>query len=512
MNQKFIDKTKTKKIIIIAFSILCSVLLVFVIALASLIEKNNQKQLEIDDKNFSSIKNILEYYGCKYKKEKESELEDFSLDIYTTFKYNLYDDQKSNEKFYNNVINAIAKFLHYKSFRLIDNDKEEKIEIQVVCADSKIKTIYINGIEDYFIYMDSKISLSQYKELKTTELVVQSPELQECITNDWDTKTNFGSRESIFQKYYIYFDEGIETRRINGKIYNIIFDKNYTNQVVNGFTVGTDCDIIISKLGEPTFKNDDKSIIGYKSDDIYVFFEKDQISIYRNNKNQDYSKFFKLVDKFLGDEYDLLDFMNELTYLWKDYDEYTYSENMVFLSYPTRGVDVKLNYEDTNGIVLYNNLNADQSLISKYIEHTEFIAQLQVDNIFNAEKRRVEKKNNYSVECKKYQKEHEKDDTRNRGNLYNYYFKFDNSEKIMEAYFISSDNQYPNCELLEAFDTYYWLNDTCFAYSIIGKGIYYYNLQTQEKGRIITGEEDFNIKSYENGILKYDDKEIEVAF
>ena len=514
MNQRYLNRNKfnTKKYIIITITVLTVVLVIALVEISSISAKNKQKQLEISSGNFSSIKNILEYYGCQYKNEKQSKLENFYLDIYTVFKYELYSGEESNEEFYNNIINSIAKFLNYNSFRLIDTNKEDDIEIQVVCDGNRVQTIYINGIEDYFIYMDSKINFSKYKELKKTEISIQSPELLECIQKNWTGDCNFGSREAIFQDYYIYFDEGIEVRKINGRIFNVVFKENYENQVVNGFTVGQKSDIIISKLGSPTFKNSDSSIIGYKSDDIYVFFENDQISVYRNISETGFDEFFELVDKFLDEKCTLLEFMNELTYLWPDYEEYTYNSETVFLSYPNKGIDVKINYDDTDGIILYNNIGVNQDFISKYLEYTEFVAQLQIDNVFNSEERRVKKFNQFSKECKDYQEKYETDDKRNRGKIYNYYMKLDSNEKIMAVYFISNNNQYANCELQENINSYIWVNDYCFVYSIKGKGIYYYDLKSQTKGVIIKGNDDFEIISYNNSILKYDDEEIEIIY
>lgn len=503
---------KSKKMIIIAIALLTVMLTAFIIALNFIDTKDKEKEQAIMTGEFSSIKDILEYYGCQFKTSKDSEMDGFELDIYTIFKYDLYDDEESNEQFYNNVINKIAEFLNYNSFRLIDDSKEEEIEIQVICNENKIQTIYINGIEDYFIYMDSKISLSKYKELKTSEFFVQSKEVINCIQNNWSADCEFGTRDSIFQDYYIYFDEGIQTRKINGKIYNIVFTDKYVNPVINGFTVGTNSDIIISSIGTPTFQNDDKSIIGYKSNDMYIFFEKNQISIYRNNGEDGFDEFFSLVDDFLNDKYSLLEFMNELTYIWPDYEEYVYDTETVFLSYPNKGIDVKINYDNTDGIVLYNNIGVNQDVVNKYLEYTEFVAQLQVDNVYNAEKRRVESQNEISTKCKEYKEEFEKDHDRNRGEIYNYYMNMDSNNNILNTYFISQDSQFVNCELSENIDTYIWLNDYCFVYSKAKKGIYYYDLKNQVKGTIITGEDEYKITSYENGILKYDDKQLQIQY
>jgi len=514
MAEKYKNKKQfnMKNVILIGIAIAILALLITLTALASIMEKNKQNEIEISTGNFSSIKNILEYYGCKYKGEKSSELDGFYLDIYAVFKYDLYEDEKSNEKFYNNVIDKIAEFLNYNSFRLIDTSREEKIEIQVICDKTKIKTIYINGIEDYFIYMDSKFSLSKYKKLDLTEISVQSQELQNCISSNWSSDVDFGSRDAIFQNYYIYFDEGIEVRKIQGKIFNIIFTKNYGKPVVNGFTIGEKYDIIIDRMGEPTFQNEDRSIIGYKSKDIYVFFENDQISVYRNIAETGFDDFFELADKFLDKEYSLLEFMNELTYLWPDYEEYTYSQDMVYLSYPNKGIDIKINYDDTDGIILYNNIGVSQDIVNKYLEHTEFVAELQVDDVFNTECKRVKKINGFANKCKEYQEKYEAEDTRNRGNIYNYYVKMDSNEKIIAVYFIPNSEQYTKCELQDSIDTYIWLNEYCFLYSIQGKGIYYYDLKNQTKGVITTGIDNFEIKSYENQILTYDETQLQITY
>lgn len=514
MSQKYKDQNQLhiKKIMILVAIILTLALFIFIILLSSIQKKEEEKQIAISTGKFNSIKDILEYYGCQYKSQKKSELENFDIDIYTTFKYDLYDNENSNEEFYNNVINTIAKFLNYTNFRMIDESKEEKIEIQVIGDGSKIQTIFINGIEDYFIYMDSQISLSKYKELKTTEISIQSPELINCIQNNWNSNTNFGTRETIFQNYDIYFDEGIQIRKISGKIYNIIFTKNYVKSVVNGFTVGEKHDIIIDRLGNPTFQNEDGSIIGYKSKDIYVFFEKDQISIYRNTKETGFDEFFKLTDKFLNHEYTLLDFMNELTYLWPDYEKYTYDAETVFLSYPNKGIDVKINYDNMDGIILYNNIGVAQNIVNQYLKHTEFVAQLQVDNVYNAEVRRMEIEKSKNTKCKEYKEQFEKEDDRNRGQIYDYYAEIDSNKNIIAMYFISRNEQFVDCELHESINSYIWINETCLLYGINGKGIYFYDLKKQTKGVIVSGEDLFEIKSYENNILKYDDREIQVIY
>lgn len=508
--QNDINQNQLKRRIIILSAVVALVFaMLILIALLNDIQSNRRQneQLEVVDE-FHSIEEILKYHGCRFIRSRDSSEQGFLIDIYTNFKYDLYENEKSNEGFFQKLIKDVAKFLNYDSFRMIDDSKN--IEIRVIGNKEKVTKIFINGMEDYFIYMDSQISLKEYKEIPLTEFSVESPELINCLQSNWSTATDFGTRETIFQDYYIYFDEGIEVRKVSGKIYNVVFTKNYVKQVINGFTVNENHDIIIRELGKPTFQDDEKNMIGYKGKDIYVFFEKDQISVYRNTQEQGFDEFFTLVDEFLAEKITLLKFMNELTYLWPDYEEYTYDSETVFLSYPNKGIDIKMNYENTNGIVLYNNIGISQEKINPYLEHTEFVAMLQVDNVYNAEIRRVDNKLQFSEKCKEYKGKYETEDTRNRGKNYDYYMEMSSNDDIICVYFISQNPQYPNCELSENIKSYIWLNDDCFIYSIANKGIYYYDLKNQVKGVLITGTGNFEIKSYENGILKYDDSEIGV--
>ena len=161
---------KNKKIITIIILIILSILAFLAVIRLSLNAKEKERLERWETQNFASIKEILEYYGCQYIKKTDSEEKDYSLDIYTVFKKRLYNGDKNNESFYNNIIDKIAEFLNYESFRLIDSSNpDDKIEIKVVCDGRKIDTIYINGMEDYFIYMDSQMNLKQFKNMKVIQ-------------------------------------------------------------------------------------------------------------------------------------------------------------------------------------------------------------------------------------------------------------------------------------------------------------------------------------------------------
>ena len=508
MKQK-VEKVLTRKVFIIIVTILLSIVCVLMMIQNYLKIKEQRMQNAIVTGNFDSIRDILEYYDCVYIKHKKSQEEGYSVDIYTKFKYDLYDDDESNEEFYNKVINKIAEFLNYDSFRMIDESKEEKIEIRVICDGKKIKTIIINDIEDYFMYMDSQIDAKKYKKVKETEFVVESPELQSCIDNNWDKSIEFGTKEAIFQNYDVYFDEGIKVRIISDKVYNVIFSTKYEKNVINGLNSSSKRDIIIRELGEPAFKNSDKSIIGYKNEDVYIFFGNDEISVYRNGE-ENYDNFFELVDEYLDKQYTFVEFMNELTYIWPDYETYEYSQNTVFMTFPTKGIEIKVNYENSSGIIFYNNIGFSQNKLKKYLESTDFISQMKIDSIYTAEVRRVKKTQESIEKCEEYKEEYEAENNRNHGEIYDYYMDFDSNQYIQAIYFISQSDEYCDNQLIENINNYVWINDTTFIYSKKKRGIYSFDLANGTKSVIVTGKEQFNINSYKNGILSYDETSIDL--
>ena len=202
------------------------------------------------------------------------------------------------------------------------------------------------------------------------------------------------------------------------------------------------------------------------------------------------------------------DFMNELTYLWKDYSEYTYSSEYMFIAYPNRGIEVKLNYNNESGIILYNNISEKLDTTKKYLKNTEFLSKLQLDSVFEAEKRRVKKENQFKEECKTFEKEEN-----TKSMLYYSYFDKDDNDNTIKVYFKSKTGEYPDRELNETVDTYVWISDNYYIYSIYGQGIYCFDVITGEKTVVTeSGSELFQIESFENNILKFDGGKLVLEF
>lgn len=501
-----LDKKQIRAIFITGVLILF-ILLVFLIGSVIAITKNNQtnKNIDVND-GYSTIEELVEHYGCKYNNDTYREKREFPVEVNLVFKKKLYENDESQEKYFDEIIKALAKFVRYKSFQMIDTEND--ITIKVICQDGRITQTIINDIEDYFIYKESEMELTRYKEIDTTSLHTDIEALNFLIDNDWSSDVNFGIRESIFKNYNIHFDEGVKYRKIGSSIYNVIFTDTYPNPVVNNISVGTSLSSIEELLGTATFKDDDLGVIGYKGKDIYVFFTKNEISIYKN-KSYDYEDFWNLVDDFLeNDEMQFRDFINELTYIWKDYSEYDYAEDYMFMAFPNRGVEIKLNYDDVSGIILYNNVSEELDITKKYLQNTEFISRLQLDSVFEAEKRRLQADKAFEEECINLEKEAE-----SKSMLFYSNLEKDDNDLTTKVYFLSKNGEFPNRELIKAVDTYTWISDNYFLYSVYGEGIYRFDATNGENIVVVEDKDKpCKIEKVQNDVLIYDGKEIFIEY
>ena len=513
-NNRYKDQNKKnyKKIIIVLFVMIFIFLCVNGI-LDVLLKKIQEDNKKVTYEEISTIKEVIEYYKSVYISEYTSTEKSIKLDVDVIFSKPLYENDVSNEKYFSDLIEDCAKVINYNNFRLIDI--KNKITIKVICKNRKIDSIIINDIEDYFIYMDSQVGIKNYKPIETKALTIESDIIQKCINENWGKDIFFGEKESIFDSYNIYFDEGLKVRIIDEKVYNVVFTKKYGKSIINNCFPGSDLKYVEAQIGTPTFKDEAAKIIGYKGEEIYVFFTESEVSVYRNS-TIDSDDFFKLADKFISAEMDLLEFMNELTYLWPDYSTYEYDEKTVYINYPLKGIEIAINNDDINGILVYNNNKSTLSKISRYLADTRFVSRLQNDLVFKTEMQRIERSSSWIVLAKEYENSLSKEEKEFLGRSLKYciYPEKDKNGNINKIRFISEFGNEPERELNDGVFTYLWESNDYFIYSKKGCGIYFYNLNTGRIQKIVTGKisDEFNIKGYKNGILEYDDKKCKLQF
>jgi len=459
---------------------------------------------------FKTIEEVALYTGCKFIKQEDSKVENINTEIYMELPEKIETDKEYQQEFVLNLIQYSAYVMKYKNFIIIDEKNDANIV--VYCNEEKqlVEKYLINGTENYYEKQKNDENIKNFEVINPIELEVTSEDLNSIISSNWMVKEGqLGTVESIYRGYDIYFDEGIQVRKINGKAVNVIFTDKYSKTIVNNLGVNSTEQEIEKTLGKPHFKSG--NLIGYKGKNLYVFFYDKQVSIYRIDESSK-DEFANIVEKNV-DNQDVKTVISEIKNLWKDYDIYEYNENSVKLQYTLKGVCIKYDSTAQRGIVFYNNYTGkaygNTTLEEITNEEKQLLQNMFIENkdlVFETEKNRVNtlddtsKNNNHSSSV-----------VLNTSNEFKTYKKVTNREQgTYQISFISIDNKYPNSELKESINNGIWFDDYNFVYSVKNKGIYVYNAQTRTYKSVVTGKDNYEIKSIDNKLLNYDETSIEL--
>jgi len=501
-------RIKDKKKFIRAVSIIAAILLIIIIAVA--IKNANKKYDDIGD--FKDVKEVLEYLGCTYIRKTNAKEENYDKKIFVKFNKDLYENEKSNERFFSNLVQMVTAVNKYKSIILID--EERNITIKILCNKDRtaLETYYINDIEDYFAKQNSNNNIDNLPEERLLDITINSQILNKAIKTKWiENDINFGSKESEFAGYNIYAEEGIKTKVVGNKVFNIVFTKNYKQPVINNIKVGTSVEEIQKILGIPLYTDTTEiGLIGYKSKDIYIFFTETEISVYRNDTTYS-NEFYDNMKKFANNEIDFQTFVDNLTSIWQDYDEYTVKEDYYKLLYTLKGIEVQVSSANKDGVNIYSNYiglykNEDiKSLINSGRVHLCTNENL----VHNTEIQRILKDRDLTYAYSSYAQVVEPDKPTSK--LFYYQVTKDENDKVTKVGFLSVDGQNINNELKENMNSYIWYNDSIFLYGKTQDGIYAYDVINRKSKKILSGNDNFEIKGIEGNKLKYDNKSVELA-
>jgi len=401
-------KMKRKNIII--FIILFVILFIVICVGIQIIkeEKENKKQFEIVQQkkeqvmqytnitDFNSIEEVLLYLDSEFISQEDAEDENLDYIVKAKLKYDL---NLSYKNYYEKLIEYSASASKYKSFYIIDEEKN--IEILVLCNDSQsISSYYINNEKFYFDKLESKENITNITKTEITKINSTCEILEEIISNNWiTTNMNLGTKESIYKGYDIYFEEGIELKKVNGKVYNLIYTDKHEENVVENLKVNSNRETIIEQLGEPAF--DTGSCMGYKTEKFYIFFSEDEISIY---PIYTYStdEIIQIIEKYENTK-DINIYLNEIKQKWPDYDVYKVSNNYIILQYTLKGIVFKYDNTSTQGIVLYNNYNGKidsvhyiQDVEDRIVDLPNGMNFVNYDLVYQEELNRINALDNYS--------------------------------------------------------------------------------------------------------------------
>ncbi len=356
-------KKKIIKIVLIVSIVLFLIILIIANKVAEKKKIEDEKENYYANKiynsieDFKTVEEVIIYKKAKYIKEEESNVEGYDVDIYTNLKYPLYTDTENNSLFYKDMIKKIAYVLQYKNFRVIDEEKN--IVIAAICDASKksIVKLYVNGEENYWENRELATNLNRINTQEASRnIVIQSEELKNLISNQWKrNKLKIEITKNKIGDYEIFEEQGLQIRTIYKKVFNIIFTSDYNKEVVNNIKTGTDLKEIIRILGTPTFGEENLGLIGYKGEKIYVFFTESKISVYRvEDQYEKLDEFIILIEKFEREK-NVKEFVNGITDIWPDYDQYDWDKNYVHLQYTLKGIKIEFNISSNQGITYSSN-------------------------------------------------------------------------------------------------------------------------------------------------------------
>lgn len=523
-------RNKEKKIRILKIAIF-SIIIILMIWIATIVVGYITDFKPTDQTALSSLDQVLAYQEIQLLQMKESmdgDSSDFDIYLYVKFPHPTFEGNEINDTYYNESIDLIADVIGYKNIEILDDDKGLKIDIYGNQTTQEIEKVMINGEENYFDHLSSKVAVSSISEEKIMDIEIQNDIVKNAILNKWSTKgMNYGSKDTTINQYDVYFDEGIEVRNIADKIYNIVFTDKYTSQIIGNITTKSSFDEIINKLGEPSIGSKEEGTLGYKTKDCYLFFQQKQISIYPyDTSNKD--KFAALVSTF-ENTLDQTKLVDDTKALWNDYDTYHYQGvSNLELTYALKGVKIQFNAGNQNGIVLYrnylgkitndtdisevkngtktlpNNIYFENKNLIYEVEKTRYYGSYQFDSAYNSY---ILSYHDTRTKFPKLMEDTTKNDYKNKSNQF-FVIRYGNL-----AYVSSIKNEYPPFQIDSVLSTL-WIDDTHLVYSIDGNGIFTYNAMTRENKKILSEVEGISlvINKYENGILTYDNgKEVECS-
>lgn len=302
-----------------------------------------------------TVKEVIESYGSEYIDREKSVF----TKIYVKFQHDLFDENgKSKKQYFYDMIEDIVK-IEKDSFYLIDNDK--KIEIYVAYdKDKETYNIKINNIEDYYDNTDGEIyvSLNEAEIGKRGSFSLKNNLIQNIAGNNmYYARTELASedRVDLGNGYYSYQDGEIIARLQSGRALNVLFTEKYENTIGLNTYVDTPLEDVYEKYSDNAFGSVRDGYLGYRLSNSYIFLYEDEVSVYGYQYSA--NTYFDTYLKDYCETGDLEKLYKDFTTEWTNYfeKEYNPETQSVRITFPTRGIEIDIEGNDSKGIKIYNN-------------------------------------------------------------------------------------------------------------------------------------------------------------
>lgn len=348
------------KVLVIFLILFFFVILVLSLFLLYRLQLKEKEQLQNSipsisiEKSPTNVKEVIEKHGSEY-------IEQINNDIYVSFAKDLYDENgKSNENYFKNIIEDLKPFFEGKNFSIIDEEKNIIFKV-IFNEDNEVYDLTINEQDDFYSNTDgeSYVNVEKAKIVSGSHMAPQNYLLQKISYGQGFLKNIeeiLGEGHDLGNGYISYQEGAIKIRTVpSGAIKNIIFSKDFKDDI----TFGINSQMSLEEIKEVEPNNDFGSIyedyLGYRQVDYYLFFYRDEISVYTYSYKEN-TIFEEILEEYIETR-DLNKFVERLSKKWKPYDSFEYDEKTqsAKILYSTRGVEINIEDNNPKGITLYNN-------------------------------------------------------------------------------------------------------------------------------------------------------------
>lgn len=357
---------KNKRLLIILALILLSFFVLSFLIIAVIFLK-----LDSDYNNSNQTSNVISTTESSIPEEpnlidvlKKHNTEFISQDgttVYVSFGKDLYSENgESNETYFIDLVEELEQFFEKTTFKLIDEEKNINILAQYIASEDEYNIIF-NDIENFYKNTDGKtyVEVENVSIIEPSVLFISNGYLDRLVLNNMYVSSieNYLTEAIELEDGYVsYPNERLKLKLAPNKtVQNIVFFEDYEGNILSDITMEMSLDEILELHPDNSSGSLSDGYLGYRNGDLYYFFYKDEVSVYgysyKKNEN-----FEKLLTAYIEDK-DLDKFVEGLKSKLKVYDEFEYDSEIkkLYMTFPTRGIEIDIEDNDPKGITLYSN-------------------------------------------------------------------------------------------------------------------------------------------------------------
>lgn len=329
-----------------------------------------------------TLENILKKHNTEY-------ISDELNKVYVIFGEDLYSkDGRSNEQYFVDIVEDIEQFYEKSTFRIVDEEKNIEILASYNYEKDDYEIIF-NGIDDFYKKTNGRnyVEVDEVSIIEPSVLFISNGYLERLVLKSmYFSAIQDYLTESIEldDGYISYPEERLKVKLAPNKtVQNIVFFKEYDGKILSNIDMTMSLEEIYELHPDNSSGSVNEGYLGYRNGDLYYFFYKDEVSVYGYSYSKN-ENFEKILSNYIEDK-DLDNFVENLKSKLKVYDEFEYDPEIkrLYMTFPTRGIEIDIWDNNPKGITLYSNyyftnttkklvkdgiidLNSKEDLVLKY--------------------------------------------------------------------------------------------------------------------------------------------------